>query len=80
MSTEDRFAALDQGMKELMYLGKEVNNSWGTIATTDRFIKEQPKLVAGFMRATLKALRLVKHNRETAVDAIGRPRTDLAMD
>ncbi|MGH7796804.1 MAG: ABC transporter substrate-binding protein [Candidatus Binatia bacterium] len=70
LTTEDRFAALDQGMKELMYLGKEVKNSWGTVATTDRFIKEQPKLIAGFMRATLKALRLVKHNREAAVDAI----------
>lgn len=70
LSTEDRYSALDQGMKELMYLGKEVKNSWGTVATTDRFIKEQPKLMAGFMRATLKALRLVKQNREAAVDAI----------
>lgn len=70
LTTEDRFAALDQGMKELMYLGKEVKNSWGTVATTERFIKEQPKLMAGFMRATLKALRLVKQNREVAVDAI----------
>jgi NitT/TauT family transport system substrate-binding protein len=70
LGTEDRYAALDQGMKELMYLGKEVKNSWGTVATTDRFIREQPKLMAGFMRATLKALRLVKQNREAAVDAI----------
>jgi NitT/TauT family transport system substrate-binding protein len=70
LSTEDRYSALDQGMKELMYLGKEVKNSWGTVATTDRFIKEQPRLMAGFMRATLKALRLVKQNREAAVDAI----------
>jgi NitT/TauT family transport system substrate-binding protein len=70
LTTEDRFAALDQGMKQLMYLGKEVKNSWGTVATTDRFIKEQPKLMAGFMRAALKSLRLVKQNREVAVDAI----------
>ncbi|MGB7950420.1 MAG: ABC transporter substrate-binding protein [Candidatus Binatia bacterium] len=70
LTTEDRFAALDQGMKELMYLGKEVKNSWGTVATSDRFIKDKPKVMAGFMRATLKALRLVKQNREVAVDAI----------
>ena len=70
LSTEDRYAALDHGMKELMYLGKEVKNSWGTVATTDRFIKEHPKLMGAFMRASLKALRLVKHNREAAVDAI----------
>jgi len=72
LSTEDRYAALDQGMKVLMYLGKELKNSWGTIATTDRFIKEQPKLMAGFMRATLKALRLVRQNRQGAVDAIAK--------
>lgn len=72
LGTEDRYAAVDQGMKELLYLGKEVKNSWGTVATTDRFIKEQPKLMAGFMRATVKALRLIKQSRETAVDAIGK--------
>jgi ABC-type nitrate/sulfonate/bicarbonate transport system substrate-binding protein len=70
VGTEDRYSALDLGMKELMYLGREVKNSWGTVATTEQFIKEQPKLMAGFMRATLKALRLVKQNREVAVDAI----------
>ena len=72
LSSEERFAALDQGMKELMYLGKEVKNSWGTVATNDQFIKEKPKLMHGFMRASLKALRLVKQNREVAVDAIAR--------
>jgi ABC-type nitrate/sulfonate/bicarbonate transport system substrate-binding protein len=40
------------------------------VATTEQFIKEQPKLMAGFMRATLKALRLVRQNHEVAVDAI----------
>src|SRR5919106_4285268 len=38
LSSEERFAALDQGMKELLYLGKEVKNSWGTVATNDQFI------------------------------------------
>ncbi len=45
LSSEERFAALDQGMKEILYLGKEVKNSWGTIATNDQFIKEKPKLM-----------------------------------
>jgi len=70
LSSEERFSALDQGMKEIMHLGKEVKNSWGTVATTDQFIKEKPKLMHGFMRALLKALRLVKQNREVAIDAI----------
>jgi ABC-type nitrate/sulfonate/bicarbonate transport system substrate-binding protein len=51
LSSEERFAALDLGMKEILYLGKEVKNSWGTIATNDQFIKAKPKLMHGFMRA-----------------------------
>jgi NitT/TauT family transport system substrate-binding protein len=70
LSSEERFAALDQGMKEIMYLGKEVKNSWGTVATNDQFIKEKPKPMHGFMRALLKALRLVKQNREVAIDTM----------
>lgn len=70
LSSEERFAALDQGMKEILYLGKEVKNSWGTVAVNDRFIKEKPKLMHGFMRALLKALRLVKQNRDAALDAM----------
>ncbi|MGH7930131.1 MAG: ABC transporter substrate-binding protein [Candidatus Binatia bacterium] len=72
LSSEERFAALDQGMKELMYLGKEVKNSWGTVATSDQFIKEKPKLMHGVMRALLKAMRLVKQDREVAVNAIAK--------
>jgi NitT/TauT family transport system substrate-binding protein len=70
LSSEERFAALDQGMKEILYLGKEVKNSWGTVATNDQFIKDKPKLMHGFMRALLKALRLVKQNREIAMDTM----------
>jgi NitT/TauT family transport system substrate-binding protein len=70
LSSEERFAALDQGMKELLYLGKEVKNSWGTVATNDQFIKDKPKVMHGFMRAVLKALRLVKQNREVAIDTM----------
>jgi len=70
LSSEERFAALDQGMKEVLYLGKEVKNSWGTVATNDQFIKTKPKLMQGFMRALIKALRLVKQNREVAMDVM----------
>jgi ABC-type nitrate/sulfonate/bicarbonate transport system substrate-binding protein len=70
LTSEERFAALDQGMKELLYLGKEVKNSWGTVATIDQFIKAKPKVMHGFMRALLKALRLVKQNREAALESM----------
>jgi len=70
LSSEERFAALDGGMKEILYLGKEVKNSWGTLATNDTFIKSKPKLMFGFMRALVKAMRLVRQNRELAVESM----------
>jgi NitT/TauT family transport system substrate-binding protein len=69
VSAEERYQAVDQGMKEFMYLGKELKNSWGTIATSDRFIKEQPKLMFGFSRAVIKALRYFRQEREGAIAA-----------
>ena len=47
-----------------------MKNSWGAIATNDQFIKAKPKLMHGFVRARLKALRLVKQNREVAMDTL----------
>jgi ABC-type nitrate/sulfonate/bicarbonate transport system substrate-binding protein len=67
VSVEQRYAGVDNGMKELMYLGNEVKNSWGTTASSAKFINEQPKLLFGFMRATLKALRLIKQDREGTI-------------
>ena len=67
---EHRYVGLDAGMKELFFFGNEVKNSWGTLATTDRMIKEQPKLVAGFIKATLKSLRLIRQDRETTIAGI----------
>jgi len=72
VSPEERYAALDQGMKDLMFLGKEVKNSWGTFATSDQFIKEQPKLVAGFTRAVLKGLRIARRDREGTIAAVAK--------
>ena len=70
LSVEQRYLGIDKGMKELVNLGNEMKNSWGTLATSDRFIKEQPKLMAGFARATLKALRLIRQDREGTIAAI----------
>jgi len=72
VSPEERYAPLDQGMKDLMFLGKEVKNSWGTFATSDQFIKEQPKLVAGFTRAVLKGLRIARQDREGTIAAVAK--------
>jgi ABC-type nitrate/sulfonate/bicarbonate transport system substrate-binding protein len=70
LSVEQRYVGMEKGMKELFYFGTEVKNSWGTLATSDRVIKEQPKFVAGFIKAALKALRLMHQDRETTVAAV----------
>ena len=72
VSPEERYATLDQGMKELMFIGKEVKNSWGTFATSDRFLKEQPKLMAGFARAVLKGLRVARQDREGTIASVSK--------
>src|SRR4030095_5433202 len=72
VSPEERYATLDQGMKDLMFIGQEVKNSWGPFATSDRFIKEQPKLMAGFARAVLKGLRIVRQDREGTIASVAK--------
>ena len=70
LSVEQRYIALEKGMKEMFFMGNEVKNSWGTLATTDKLIKEDPKMVRGFVRATLKALRYMRQDKESTVSAL----------
>jgi ABC-type nitrate/sulfonate/bicarbonate transport system substrate-binding protein len=70
LSVEQRYVAIDKGMREMFFFGNEVKNSWGTLATTDKLIKENPKMVAGFVRATIKALRYLRHDREGTIAAM----------
>lgn len=70
LSVEQRYVGLDKGMKEMFFFGNEVKNSWGTLATTDKLIKEQPKIVGGFVRATIKALRYVRQDKEGTIAAL----------
>jgi NitT/TauT family transport system substrate-binding protein len=70
LSVEQRYVGLDKGMREMFFMGNEVKNSWGTLATTDKLIKENPKMVSGFVRATLKALRYVRQDKEGTVAAL----------
>src|SRR6185295_10826962 len=70
LSVEQRYVALDKGMREMFFMGNEVKNSWGTLATTDKLIKENPKMVAGFVRATIKALRYLRQDKEGTIAAM----------
>ena len=70
LSVEQRYVGLDKGMREMFFMGNEVKNSWGTLATTDKLIKENPKMVGGFVRATLKALRYLRQDKEGTIAAM----------
>ena len=69
LGVQPRYIGVNAGMRELIFFGNEVKNSWGTLATSDRFIKEQPKHVTGFIRASLKALRFIRQDRDATIDA-----------
>jgi ABC-type nitrate/sulfonate/bicarbonate transport system substrate-binding protein len=70
LSVEQRYMALDKGMREMFFMGNEVKNSWGTLATTDKLIKENPKMIGGFVRATIKALRYLRQDKEGTISAM----------
>jgi ABC-type nitrate/sulfonate/bicarbonate transport system substrate-binding protein len=72
LSVEQRYVGLDKGMREMFFFGNEVKNSWGTLGTTDKLIKENPKLVSAYVRATLKALRYIRHDKEGTMEALVR--------
>ena len=70
LSVEQRYVALDKGMREMFFMGNEVKNSWGTLATTDKLIKENPKMIGGFVRATIKAMRYMRQDKEGTIAAM----------
>jgi NitT/TauT family transport system substrate-binding protein len=70
LSVEQRYVGLDKGMREMFFFGHEVKNSWGTLATTDKVIKENPKMISSFVRAALKSLRYMRQDKEGTVAAM----------
>ena len=70
LSVEQRYVGLDKGMREMFFFGNEVKNSWGTLATTDKLIKENPKMISSFIRAALKSLRYMRQDKEGTVAAM----------
>ena len=66
-STAERYIGIQAGMRELSFIGSEVKNSWGTMATTDQLIQEKPRLVTGMIKASLKALRFIRNQRDATI-------------
>jgi NitT/TauT family transport system substrate-binding protein len=70
LSVEQRYVGLDKGMREMFFFGNEVKNSWGTLATTDKLVKENPKMISSFVRAAVKSLRYMRQDKEGTVAAM----------
>lgn len=70
LGAEQRYAALAVGMREQIFLGREVRNSWGTLATSERIIQENHRQVHGLLKATVKALRLMRQSKAMATRAM----------
>lgn len=66
LGAEQRYVALSSGMREQFFLGREVKNSWGTLATSERILQEHPRQVSALLKATLKSLRLLRQSRDIA--------------
>jgi hypothetical protein len=58
-------------MKDLMFFGKEVKNSWGTFATSEWFLKEQPKQLAGLSARSSNASD-TRQDREGTIAAVAK--------
>jgi ABC-type nitrate/sulfonate/bicarbonate transport system substrate-binding protein len=70
LGAEQRYSALSAGMLDRLFLGNEVKNSWGTVGTSERILQEDAHPLFRFFRGTLKALRLIRANRQIATAAI----------
>jgi len=80
LGAEQHYSALAAGMREQLFLGNEVKNSWGTVATTERILQEDSDLMQRFFKGTLKGLRLIRANRQVTTAAIMKfSRVDAAL-
>ena len=70
LGAEQRYTALAAGMREQFFLGREVKNSWGTLATSERIIQEDARQVHGVLKGAIKALRLMRQSRDVTVGAM----------
>jgi len=58
--------AMERGMRKILYLGDIIKLPASGVVTSDRRIQEEPRVVKGFLRATLRGLRALENgaNRE----------------
>lgn len=74
------FAAVDDGFRKLAYTGDTSRSLQGGLATTKAIISQRPDLVTRVVRATLRAIRLIRDDRKFGVEFIKGPLLDIEGD
>ena len=74
------FAALDEGFRKLAYAGDTFRSVQGGLVTTKTIISQRPDLVTRTVRATLRAIRLIRNDRKFGIEFIKGPHLDIEGD
>jgi ABC-type nitrate/sulfonate/bicarbonate transport system substrate-binding protein len=74
------FLAVDEGLRKLASGADVYRAVQGGLATTKATITEKPDLVARTIRATQRALRLIRNDKKYALEFIKGPYLDLGKD
>lgn len=74
------FTAQDEGFRKLASAGDVYQSIQGGLATTKTMLTEHPDLVTKVVRAMLRATRLIKSDRNYAIDFLKGPWLDLGKN
>jgi len=74
------FTAQDEGYRKLVDAGDVYRSVQGGLATTKTILSQQPDLVNKVVRATLRAIRLIRSDRSYSIGFIKGPWLDIGRD
>lgn len=74
------FMAQDEGFRKLASGGDVYRIIQGGLATTKTIVSERPELVVKTIRATLRAMRLIKNDKKYALEFMKGPYLDLGKE
>ena len=74
------FGAIDEGFRKLAYAGDSFRSVQGGLVTTKTIISQQPDLVTRAVRAVLRAIRLIRNDRNFGIEFIKGPHLDIEGD
>lgn len=74
------FTALDDGFRKLAYAGDTFRSVQGGLVTTKAIISQRPDVVTKAVRATLRAIRLIRNDWRFGIEFIRGPHLDMEGD